>query len=141
MAMDPSVGLGTTRIGAQRGMWAEPPGGNVNACLDDGGTHVTVLRAKPLAAGASRRRHRRGLECGQGRGPLHDEEPEPRPVSTKLRQRLHPSGLPAASPSPCPARTTSRARSRSNVIDLSLIHISEPTRRTPISYAVFCLKK
>src|SRR5665647_2977423 len=26
-------------------------------------------------------------------------------------------------------------------IDLSLIHISEPTRRTPISYAVFCLKK
>ena len=28
-----------------------------------------------------------------------------------------------------------------NPIDLSLIHISEPTRRTPISYAVFCLKK
>ena len=27
------------------------------------------------------------------------------------------------------------------VMDLSLIHISEPTRRTPISYAVFCLKK
>src|SRR5680860_570428 len=27
------------------------------------------------------------------------------------------------------------------VQDLSLIHISEPTRRTPISYAVFCLKK
>src|SRR5665647_1821649 len=26
-------------------------------------------------------------------------------------------------------------------ISLSLIHISEPTRRTPISYAVFCLKK
>ncbi|GLP15711.1 hypothetical protein HpBGD68_15060 [Helicobacter pylori] len=24
---------------------------------------------------------------------------------------------------------------------LSLIHIPEPTRRTPISYAVFCLKK
>src|SRR5680860_1680892 len=24
--------------------------------------------------------------------------------------------------------------------DLSLIHISEPTRRTPITYAVFCLK-
>ena len=28
-----------------------------------------------------------------------------------------------------------------NVLFLSLIHISEPTRRTPISYAVFCLKK
>src|SRR5665647_1537252 len=27
------------------------------------------------------------------------------------------------------------------LLDLSLIHISEPTRRTPISYAVFCLKK
>ena len=27
------------------------------------------------------------------------------------------------------------------VFILSLIHISEPTRRTPISYAVFCLKK
>src|SRR5665647_3324656 len=27
------------------------------------------------------------------------------------------------------------------VMELSLIHISEPTRRTPISYAVFCLKK
>src|SRR5664279_46097 len=25
-------------------------------------------------------------------------------------------------------------------VSLSLIHISEPTRRTPISYAVFCLK-
>src|SRR5665647_3154524 len=29
----------------------------------------------------------------------------------------------------------------STVFSLSLIHISEPTRRTPISYAVFCLKK
>src|SRR5665647_3398175 len=27
------------------------------------------------------------------------------------------------------------------ILGLSLIHISEPTRRTPISYAVFCLKK
>ena len=28
-----------------------------------------------------------------------------------------------------------------NQLDLSLIHISEPTRRVVISYAVFCLKK
>ena len=35
-----------------------------------------------------------------------------------------------------------RARSEFVVLfNLSLIHISEPTRRTPISYAVFCLKK
>ena len=27
------------------------------------------------------------------------------------------------------------------VFDLSLIHISEPTRQEAISYAVFCLKK
>ena len=33
------------------------------------------------------------------------------------------------------------AKKTGKVIDLSLIHISEPTRRTPISYAVFCLKK
>src|SRR5664279_5837921 len=32
-------------------------------------------------------------------------------------------------------------RTPHRTIDLSLIHISEPTRRTPISYAVFCLKK
>ena len=30
---------------------------------------------------------------------------------------------------------------KQGVTKLSLIHISEPTRRTPISYAVFCLKK
>src|SRR5664279_455834 len=30
---------------------------------------------------------------------------------------------------------------RREALKLSLIHISEPTRRTPISYAVFCLKK
>src|SRR5664279_5955762 len=32
-------------------------------------------------------------------------------------------------------------RHRDVTFGLSLIHISEPTRRTPISYAVFCLKK
>src|SRR5680860_1665866 len=35
----------------------------------------------------------------------------------------------------------STARTESGyLLFLSLIHISEPTRRTPISYAVFCLK-
>ena len=34
-----------------------------------------------------------------------------------------------------------RTSDRCDEYDLSLIHISEPTRRTPISYAVFCLKK
>src|SRR5664279_6437455 len=30
---------------------------------------------------------------------------------------------------------------QATAMELSLIHISEPTRRTPISYAVFCLQK
>ena len=30
---------------------------------------------------------------------------------------------------------------RLHLVDLSLIHISEPTRQAEISYAVFCLKK
>src|SRR5665647_1954797 len=34
-----------------------------------------------------------------------------------------------------------RDRNADADVHLSLIHISEPTRRTPISYAVFCLKK
>ena len=34
-----------------------------------------------------------------------------------------------------------KANASGLLIWLSLIHISEPTRRTPISYAVFCLKK
>src|SRR5665647_3839948 len=47
---------------------------------------------------------------------------------------------------PCSARISrvsmSTAVSGSHMPSgLSLIHISEPTRRTPISYAVFCLKK
>src|SRR5665647_3860882 len=45
------------------------------------------------------------------------------------------------SPGPTPARRT-RCRARPagpSPVRLSLIHISEPTRRTPISYAVFCL--
>src|SRR5665647_3611088 len=37
-------------------------------------------------------------------------------------------------------RTAGQAN-RAATMTLSLIHISEPTRRTPISYAVFCLKK
>src|SRR5665647_1732276 len=32
------------------------------------------------------------------------------------------------------------AAKRASAHYISLIHISEPTRRTPISYAVFCLK-
>src|SRR5664279_2524629 len=40
-----------------------------------------------------------------------------------------------------PDRPAFRTFGPITVPELSLIHISEPTRRTPISYAVFCLKK
>src|SRR5680860_548036 len=40
--------------------------------------------------------------------------------------------------SPCGGRTYLTGEAGRG--ELSLIHISEPTRRTPISYAVFCLK-
>src|SRR5664279_2735703 len=36
--------------------------------------------------------------------------------------------------------TADTRQGKLSVLALSLIHISEPTRRTPISYAVFCLK-
>src|SRR5665647_3776713 len=45
---------------------------------------------------------------------------------------------------PVPANLNNLApfkNTKSTGYNLSLIHISEPTRRTPISYAVFCLKK
>src|SRR5680860_1479004 len=38
----------------------------------------------------------------------------------------------------CDCGQNGRIMSQSEDVDLSLIHISEPTRRTPISYAVFC---
>ena len=38
-------------------------------------------------------------------------------------------------------RLLARNNAPYNEIDLSLIHISEPTRLGMISYAVFCLKK
>src|SRR5680860_882570 len=41
----------------------------------------------------------------------------------------------------CSARSPGVVESFAHYVCLSLIHISEPTRRTPISYAVFCLKK
>ena len=37
--------------------------------------------------------------------------------------------------------TREEQRTVLHLLDLSLIHISEPTRQAEISYAVFCLKK
>ena len=56
-----------------------------------------------------------------------------------LDRMLHENGLKSDSDLPIYGRSPSQ-QSRAT-LNLSLIHISEPTRRTPISYAVFCLKK
>src|SRR5664279_4687038 len=61
----------------------------------------------------------------------------PQPARTDALGTLYPSLEPVDSSTPHSAplsRCTLLRRS-----SLSLIHISEPTRRTPISYAVFCL--
>ena len=41
----------------------------------------------------------------------------------------------------CPQCGSTEAKTIFSREDLSLIHISEPTRQAEISYAVFCLKK
>src|SRR5665647_3112097 len=52
-----------------------------------------------------------------------------------------PRFVPFCSPASCPLRravTRTYGHGDWGALTLSLIHISEPTRRTPISYAVFC---
>ena len=49
----------------------------------------------------------------------------------QIMRRVHDEGA--------PGRQVVHAMS--DLLDLSLIHISEPTRQAEISYAVFCLKK
>ena len=53
------------------------------------------------------------------------------------------SNVNITSPSNCPAldNATIEIIASGTDLELSLIHISEPTRRYAISYAVFCLKK
>src|SRR5664279_6419321 len=56
--------------------------------------------------------------------------------------RWGPVSLWSAPVPPCAFRPIAQEDNRNaHAQFLSLIHISEPTRRTPISYAVFCLKK
>src|SRR5680860_1839855 len=57
------------------------------------------------------------------------------PLGTHPRGRVHRLSLPNGN------GKDTRSVPEGLAYWLSLIHISEPTRRTPISYAVFCLKK
>src|SRR5678815_5709783 len=63
-----------------------------------------------------------------------------------LATLLPPTAAPSSTMSCPPTRAVPAVGGRSvvsmcTVVDLSLIHISEPTRLLSISYAVFCLKK
>src|SRR5665647_2615755 len=102
-----------------------------------------------------------GLEAGhEDARPDRELEPaEPRPAGQMLQR--HPTGpfrhqiveplwdrrthdhqlVHLAGGRPQRSRRQCHGVKLGTVNTLSLIHISEPTRRTPISYAVFCLKK
>src|SRR5664279_5827918 len=87
-----------------------------------------ALRAKiVLAAGAGRSTAAIARE-------LHVTEDTVR----KWRHRFAVMGMPSLADAPRPGRPP--VYDLQAQLLLSLIHISEPTRRTPISYAVFCLK-
>ena len=66
-------------------------------------------------------------------------------VDTVLEQDIHLVGLSALMTTTVVSMEETirqlREKAPHCLVMLSLIHISEPTRRTPISYAVFCLKK
>src|SRR5450759_4321837 len=83
-----------------------------------------------MTASASRNRTHPPSNAGMGRSWVSPMATEMIPVSHK--RLINP--LMAASP-------VIRAMPMGPVRDLSLIHISEPTRLGMISYAVFCLKK
>src|SRR5680860_1664852 len=69
----------------------------------------------------------------------------PKTAAIKIIPVVPGLSTPQGTPFPTDQGMYRRARRRSLTPSvaryLSLIHISEPTRRTPISYAVFCLKQ
>src|SRR5680860_1826398 len=127
---------------------------------DDPFAQTRVSPTEPAAPGACAYAAARGRDGSRRRPDRPLVEPpkrggrRPRPV---LTSRTTPPGNHPTSRAengtsqavrPAPACLSTRlnegcppARSPSGRGHLSLIHISEPTRRTPISYAVFCLKK
>src|SRR5665647_1926525 len=99
-----------------------------------GRRYILVLPDAVAAGGISGCRAAACVSHGCSRAGLH------RPVQMAEAQDT------SASPIQSESRDQLRHRSAGPVQlsfrpHLSLIHISEPTRRTPISYAVFCLKK
>ena len=131
---------------------------------EDAFTRLT--HPKPVVALKKKEAH--PVLLRQASQPANEESPEEettgmldRDVSPTPEQAPAPQPAPQAAPEPKPDPKTKAKKVRDKTIlpcsvckktmrvprnpytahQLSLIHISEPTRRTPISYAVFCLKK
>src|SRR5664279_5496466 len=101
------------------------------------GSSLCHRRAEPmerLPKGDSRRWHELGHFTIEGTHPCRVDIGRP-PSDRDLRREAAPAEQTAAVHPPAVAWQICQTFE-----DLSLIHISEPTRRTPISYAVFCLK-
>src|SRR5664279_4787859 len=105
---------------------------------EDGRTKTLTLTAAEVARGtAALARYEKAravldAQAAEGIARLRDGR-----VARGSTQRCAagPRSRPASAPTPADASNSCWAG-----LKLSLIHISEPTRRTPISYAVFCLK-
>ena len=69
---------------------------------------------------------------------MFDDAAAFRNINTLEELKLHEREQPSTSPASAPASATAPPAGMGG--DLSLIHISEPTRLLSISYAVFCLK-
>src|SRR5680860_1841200 len=96
---------------------------------------VSRGRADAVEAGAS----------GPDKGPDRDQTAAPRARKSPIRAWIGPMRrdwyrIPDARNSGVRRPNLGRLSTFESLWELSLIHISEPTRRTPISYAVFCLK-
>src|SRR5665647_3539320 len=73
-----------------------------------------------------------GAQQPQSAGAARRIDPDVEILDGRLWQPVHER---------CPCVGPRDGRAVATPYALSLIHISEPTRRTPISYAGFCLKK
>ena len=95
-------------------------------------------------------RARRKLTCSRKTNVVmnwvihNTEKASPEPAARCVAGNSSDGSRHATGPSPMPKAPTKPTIAATQVAGthaLSLIHISEPTRRTATSYAVFCLKK
>src|SRR5665647_406783 len=132
-----SLGAG---VRATKALSAEPPPPSAAARAELHRQIVAVDSADSAERIAGRKKHRSKRPVRIGISTTDGSDASVRPDSVTKGKRRKKASKVLADPS---GRTRDIGVSPASTIDLdlSLIHISEPTRRTPISYAVFCLKK